>query len=40
MKGEGDQEAAGEHKSSHEMTPVLGRPPGSQMAVGSVMVES
>lgn len=40
MKAEGDQEAAGEHKSSHEMTPVLGRSPESQMTVGFVMVES
>lgn len=40
MKGEGDQEAAEERKSTHEMTPAPGRSPGSQMAAGSVIVES
>lgn len=40
MKGEGEQEAAEEPKYTCEMTPAPGRSPGSQMAVGSVMVDS
>jgi len=40
MEGEGDQEAAEEPKSTREVTPAPGISPGSQTAVGSVMVES